>query len=143
MKVKDMTPSQIAGRAAARLRYRKRHAKELIERRRKYRLGNYERVLALHRRHRELNPEYYKKDRQQYQLKFRDKYFAHQAVYKAVKSGKMIRPDHCTSCGLVCKPQAHHRDYSKHLDVMWLCPPCHGLQHAGRTIERQAKGEQR
>src|SRR5258707_11637000 len=44
-------------------------------------------------------------------------------VYKAVKSGKLERKP-CVVCG--SRPtHAHHFDYSRPLDVIWLCPKCH------------------
>ena len=54
---------------------------------------------------------------------------SHYAVSRAVKSGKLIRPDHCSKCLVQCFPQAHHDDYNKPLDVMWLCPICHAHRH--------------
>jgi hypothetical protein len=54
---------------------------------------------------------------------------AHNATTRAVKSGKLIRPDHCTKCLIPCIPQAHHDDYNKPLDVLWLCPICHAQRH--------------
>lgn len=43
----------------------------------------------------------------------------------AVKNGIMIRPENCTKCGSDKRIQAHHDDYSKPLDVVWLCEQCH------------------
>jgi hypothetical protein len=54
---------------------------------------------------------------------------AQHAVRRAIKSGKLIRPDHCIKCGIVCRPQAHHPDYSKQLEVVWLCAFCHAAVH--------------
>lgn len=34
----------------------------------------------------------------------------------------------CEECG-VCEVHAHHTDYSKPLDVRWLCAPCHIRGH--------------
>jgi hypothetical protein len=52
---------------------------------------------------------------------------AHDKVYHATKTGVLTRPDTCSSCGV---PQTiihgHHVDYSKPLDVVWLCTLCHG-----------------
>lgn len=56
-------------------------------------------------------------------------FLAHKLVLKAVKSGKIKRPECCSLCGKVCTPQAHHVDYLKPLEVMWLCPSCHKKQH--------------
>lgn len=40
-------------------------------------------------------------------------------VYKAVKSGKLIKTS-CIVCNN-CKVEAHHSDYSKPLQIEWLC----------------------
>lgn len=53
---------------------------------------------------------------------------AHWAVDNAVRSGKLVRPEHCQGCGSLCKPEAHHHNgYEKEhwLDVVWLCDICH------------------
>lgn len=52
---------------------------------------------------------------------------AHSAVYSAVKSGRLIR-QLCCRCGEQ-KTVAHHEDYDKPLDVVWLCQPCHKQRH--------------
>ena len=51
-------------------------------------------------------------------------------VRAAVKSGRLIRPDSCSGCGRRVEVHAHHDDYSKPLDVRWLCRRCHALEHA-------------
>ena len=36
----------------------------------------------------------------------------------------------CQRCGVVPKIlHRHHPDYSKPLEILWLCPACHGLAH--------------
>ena len=51
----------------------------------------------------------------------------HNAVSRAIRSGELIRQP-CIRCGEV-KSYAHHEDYDKPLDVMWLCQPCHKQRH--------------
>lgn len=51
---------------------------------------------------------------------------AHHAVNNAIRDGRLIRQP-CEICG--AKAQAHHDDYSKPLDVRWLCPVHHSEQH--------------
>lgn len=48
----------------------------------------------------------------------------------AVKVGKIPRPEICSRCGDP-NPQGHHHDYSKDLDVEWLCPRCHANRSPG------------
>lgn len=48
---------------------------------------------------------------------------------RAVRRGEVIRPDVCTACGRAIKLTAHHDDYTKPLDVRWLCYECHGKEH--------------
>lgn len=56
-------------------------------------------------------------------------------VAKAIKRGKLI-PRPCEVCGFEgrCrdgrnKIHAHHDDYSKPLEVRWLCKACHHKEH--------------
>jgi hypothetical protein len=58
-----------------------------------------------------------------------EKYRARNAVSNALRDGKIKRADGCFFCGDGGKLHAHHHDYSKPLDVFWLCPPCHGKLH--------------
>ena len=52
---------------------------------------------------------------------------AHYAVSRAIKAGSLVRSP-CVRCGEQ-KSLAHHEDYDKPLDVMWLCQPCHKQRH--------------
>lgn len=49
------------------------------------------------------------------------------AVQRALKSGKLKRQP-CERCGSE-GAQAHHEDYSRALDVNWLCIPHHTERH--------------
>lgn len=55
------------------------------------------------------------------------KWLAHKSVQIALKNGWLIRKN-CEQCGNV-KTQAHHDDYSKLLEVRWLCASCHAAHH--------------
>jgi len=56
---------------------------------------------------------------------------ANSKVRAAFRSGKIVRPNECSSCGFQCKPEAHHDSYEKSqwLVVRWLCRPCHSAYH--------------
>lgn len=60
----------------------------------------------------------------------------HNAVRRAIKNGLIERKD-CEWCGRVDNVFAHHEDYDKPLDVMWLCPPCHAKRH--QQLQQQGK----
>ena len=52
---------------------------------------------------------------------------AQTAVQRAVKRGTLVRPEAC-ACGNP-KVEGHHADYSKPLEVEWLCRRCHKRKH--------------
>jgi hypothetical protein len=59
------------------------------------------------------------------------KHRAHVAVELAIKQGRLTRPLICEDCGADGRAiQAHHDDYSRPIEVRWLCAPCHGAYHA-------------
>lgn len=57
-----------------------------------------------------------------------EKFKAHSAVSAAKRSGKLVQQP-CEICG-ASRTFAHHDDYSKPLDVIWLCPQHHKWIHA-------------
>jgi hypothetical protein len=62
---------------------------------------------------------------------------ARSAVDTALKNGTLERMP-CERCG-ERNAQAHHDDYSKPLNVMWLCPKHHRERH--RELAAQVEGE--
>lgn len=48
---------------------------------------------------------------------------AHQAVGRAIETGTLVRQP-CEVCGAL-QTHAHHDDYTKPLEVRWLCPLHH------------------
>lgn len=63
-----------------------------------------------------------------YRLNNQDKNKARALVGRAIKAKKLVKLP-CENCGNI-KVQAHHDDYSKPLEVKWLCFKCHReLEH--------------
>jgi hypothetical protein len=74
------------------------------------------------------------------QLRARQKYLdghpkrrkAHTAVRTAIRNGSLVQLP-CFVCGE--KAEAHHPDYDRPLDVVWLCPSHHREAHIlGRKL---------
>jgi len=63
--------------------------------------------------------------------KTKDRCRSYAGVYK--RRGKLIQ-EPCFKCGSE-ESQMHHPDYTKPLEVVWLCRPCHLKTHAqeGKT----------
>lgn len=71
------------------------------------------------------NPK--RESRRKWQARNRLKRDAHKAVEYALNRGDLDRKP-CERCGDP-KSQAHHDDYSKPLDIMWLCAKDHRARH--------------
>lgn len=70
---------------------------------------------------------------------------AHRILERAVAAGTVTRPDQCEECGgaTAFKDEragidAHHDDYSKPLEVRWLCRKCH---HAAHRMRKEVPSE--
>jgi hypothetical protein len=69
------------------------------------------------------HPEKMNEDRR----RFPEAYAAHTLVNNAIKNGRISKQP-CKVCGAV-RVTAHHEDYSRPLDVVWLCPQHHSDLH--------------
>jgi len=46
-----------------------------------------------------------------------------------LRRGKIIKDENCFQCGSDINIEAHHHDYTKALEVLWLCRRCHTELH--------------
>lgn len=60
-------------------------------------------------------------------------------VNEAIHDGVLVRQS-CRQCG-ASEALAHHEDYGRPLDVIWLCRKCHAQRHA--EIRRQTTPDTR
>lgn len=85
--------------------------------------------------------DYYNKNKKRLNART-PKFVAREAVKKAVYKGRLAKPTCCEDCG---KPKekhelhGHHEDYSRKLDVVWLCAICHGARHHDSSESYQSK----
>ena len=77
------------------------------------------------------NPEERAATDARYYAKNKHKFRAHDAVKRAIKRGDLV-PLPCCVCGTSENVHAHHDDYSRLLDVVWLCHVHHKERH--RTV---------
>jgi hypothetical protein len=95
----------------------------------KHRLENLERIREYDRKRSKLKHrvEQRKEITKKWIEDFPEKRFAQKKLGYAIKSGK-IKKQPCWVCGETA--EAHHPDYSRPLDVVWLCTAHHRQTHA-------------
>jgi len=79
-------------------------------------------------------PTNYRLSKRRYRARHPEKARAHMMVRDAIAVGILHR-EPCSICGALAS-QAHHEDYSRPLDVNWLCKEHHEQRH----IELRKKG---
>lgn len=85
----------------------------------------------------EANPNWRGGTRKRYKREHPDRVRANWIVSERYRHGK-LSPKPCVLCGNI-DSQAHHQDYSKPLEITWLCPSCHSNVHfAVREIKELA-----
>ena len=64
-----------------------------------------------------------------------DKEKARRTVARAIELGEIVKPKQCSRCTRRVRSandlHAHHADYSKPLQVEWLCRKCHEQETSG------------
>lgn len=89
---------------------------------------------AAYRERNRSNPEFMTRaaeKQRRYRQKNAEKIEAHDAVRRALTAGKLSRPKACDKCHRERCIEAHHPDYAKPLEVLWLCIECHRRVHYG------------
>ena len=64
-----------------------------------------------------------------YKERYPIKRLAHSIVWSKLLTGKLIKQSSCSKCGSNEKIEAHHDDYTKPLELRWLCEKCHKEWH--------------
>jgi len=77
------------------------------------------------KRRRATDPEFAERERERCRAFPKYAKHAHTLVRVALKRGDLVRPDVCEECSGNAYCEAAHSDYSKPLDIRWLCRPCH------------------
>ena len=57
-------------------------------------------------------------------------------VFIALRNGSLIKPNNCANCGRKKELNAHHNNYDKPLEVVWLCDSCHSLLHKDSLLHK-------
>ena len=67
-----------------------------------------------------------------------EKYIAHCKINNAIRDGRAHKKP-CAVCGTQERIEAHHFDYSRPLEVIWLCSEHHTAVHLGmKKLNSQA-----
>lgn len=110
--------------------WRERNISERLEVEREYAEDSKEARKEYLRAYKEENREKIREAQKRYREKNRDKVNAQAKLNYYIQKGDITRPMECSMCERASdKIEAHHSDYSKPLDVMWLCEKCHKKVH--------------
>lgn len=96
------------------------------------------RILSRNKKWYESHERNYKKINEyghKYRMNNKDKIKCRSLLNYAIKKNKIIRPKKCSNCGKSGRIIAHHDDYSKPFDVIWLCSKCHVNLHKNRLLK--------
>lgn len=57
------------------------------------------------------------------------------AVNNALRDGRLTKPNKCEDCGQPYRRiEGRHHDYTRPLEVTWLCKPCHAARHIAANV---------
>lgn len=115
-------------------RYNENNREKINEKRRQYYLKNREEINFKERiflstcTGKKESREYYHKTKEKFDIKIK----ARNKLRYAVKVKKILKPEKCEMCFEKRKLHGHHEDYSKPIEVIWVCNFCHAQIHMKR-----------
>ena len=108
--------------------YKRRHPDRVRESQRRYVLSNQEKIASYLKEYKRTHTIHMTN----YRKRYPEKRVAQRAVQWLVSSGKITKPTACPNCHMDTPSNlmhGHHEDYSKPLDVIWMCHACHRAHH--------------
>lgn len=84
------------------------------------------------------NPDRHAELARAYRARNPEKIRAQNRLNYAIRKG-VVKRQPCESCGTSERVHAHHDDYSKPLDVWWLCYLCHKVEHPVEVEHKSRK----
>lgn len=110
--------------------WRSRNARKETRRKKSWSDKHREQVRAKDRRYQKQNRTKIQAWQNKWKAEHPDKAKAHRAVQHALRIGTLIRPQACRLCDdRTRRLHAHHEDYTKPLEVVWMCARCHREHH--------------
>ena len=112
----------------------RQNRRENVEYYKKYDVERYQNdpnVRARHRRYAktEAGKASFQKARKKWLDASPEKRAAHILLNNAVRDKKLHKPKSCQVCNSTGRIEGHHHDYTKPLEVEWLCRFCHVQKH--------------
>lgn len=84
---------------------------------------------SYHQEYRQKNKEKISKQKNDWKKRNNEKMIAYWKTASALESGRIYKSLRCDKCGSSELIDLHHEDYSKPLEVISLCKPCHRKRH--------------
>ena len=84
------------------------------------------------------HPDRHEEHRKKWRSANQEKVLCYQQLQYAVQKGELLKSATCQKCGATdVRIEGHHQAYSKPLEVMWLCSPCHKDLHVQQRRNEQ------
>ena len=109
----------------ARKRWNEAHREEISAYNRELYKKRREQILEYQRKYKKEHPEEISEQAKRHANKHPDRRKARTLINKLIKNRKLVKPTTCSICGSIDRIEGHHEDYSKPLEVEWLCYGCH------------------
>jgi hypothetical protein len=109
--------------------WRAAHPERMAALNKQWKQDHPEEVAANNKQWRQEHPEAVSAYTKEYQAKNPLKKRAQNIINRAIRDGKLTKPTTCSECNATGTIQGHHCDYTKPLEVMWLCQTCHIAWH--------------
>lgn len=115
--------------------WRSKNRKALTAQQRSYRATHQEQFRETKRRYRRRHPDRNRASQKRWQRANPEKRRAYKRVREALEKG-LLEKRPCNVCGSK-RVQAHHDDYSKSLEVEWLCSEHHAVADERRRLKER------